>query len=266
MRNMLLTIAVACGALTQAGVAQTPLAQAFQDLRSSNPVKVEQTKETIAHTFELELPTIEKDSATICGALTDPDPYLRLQAAAILETIVRIAPEHNQVVQSCTPGLLTAGRDTSTEVRNSALFALAMDPAGTPLRAEDLFRDALESDNLRTAEVGAAGLLRLGGANAAADQKLVADALSSAPDAKHRVNLLYAISGSGTHSDPVFRSARQALNDPDEGVQRAALDALVKSSSDRFAVATALQNVQESASMSATNKKRAQALLNDIVK
>jgi HEAT repeat protein len=266
MKILLLTTVVACGVLTHPGAAQTPLALAFQDLRSSDPVKVEKTKETIALTFEQEFPTIEKDTATICGTLSDPDPYLRLQAAAILETIVRIAPEHNQVVQACTPGLLVAGRDTSTEVRNNALFALAMNPTGTPPQAESVFQDALKSDNLRTAEVGAAGLLRVGGVNAAADEKLVADALSNAPDAKHKVNLLYAITGSGTHSDVVFQSTKQALNDPDANVQQAALHALVKTGPDKSSVTVALQNVQSSTSANAATKQRAQSLLNSMAK
>lgn len=56
MRTLWLTAAVACGVLTQLSAAQTPLAQAFQDLRSSDPAKVQKTKATLTIVLNDEWP------------------------------------------------------------------------------------------------------------------------------------------------------------------------------------------------------------------
>ena len=114
--------------------------------------------------------------------------------------------------------------------------------------------------------MAAAGLLRLKGPDAAANYKLVADALQSAPDAKHRLNMLYAISGSGVRSEEVFQATRQVVNDSDPQVQQAALDALVKSSPDQSQAVSALQNLQGSPTASALTKKLAEGYLKSIGK
>lgn len=269
--KILMTIVAICGAASSA--AQSPLAQAYQNLRSSDPAKVEKAQRGMIDVVKHELPIIEKDTATVCNGLRDPDPYIRLQSAALLSGIVLVNKEHAGVVQACTPELVAEARDTptqtfknpildnATQARNDALFALAMDPLGTPPQAEAVFRDELKSDNFRSAEVAAAGLLRLQGPDAAANQKLVTEALKNAPDAKHRLNMLYAISGSGTRSDELFQATRQVVNDPDPQVQRAALDALVKSAPDQSQAISALQNLQGSPTANATTKKFAEAYL-----
>ena len=78
--------------------------------------------------------------------------------------------------------------------------------------------------------------------------------------------MLYAIADSGTHSDVVFQSTRQALKDPDANVQQIALQAVVKTGPDQTAIVTALQSVQSSDSADPTTKKHAQAILNSMGK
>jgi len=276
MRILIVIIVAICGAASSLSAAQSPLAQAFQNLRSNDPATVEKTKEGMLGALHEEWPVIDKDAATICSALRDPDSYIRLQAAALLSGIALVEKQHAGVIQACLPELLAEARDAptqtgmpdildnATQARNDALFALALNPAGTPPQAEPVFRDQLKSTNLRTTEMAAAGLLRLQGPDAAANQKLVTDALESAPDAKHRLNLLYAIRGSGTRSDVVFQATRQMVDDPDPDVQRASLDALVKSAPDQSQAVSALQNLQGSPTASAMTKKFAEAYLKNM--
>jgi HEAT repeats len=279
MRILILTIVAICGAAPSLSAAQSPsLAQVFQNLRSSDPATRKKANESIVDVTVKEFPTIEKDEATICNALRDPDPYIRLQAAAIFSTIAHVQKKHASVIQDCLPELLAEARDTpaqtfkaaildhATEARNDALFALAMDPAGTPPQAQAVFRDQLKSNNFRSAEVAATGLLRMQGPDAAANQRLVTDALQSAPDAKHRLNMLYAITCSGTQSDELFQAVRQMVDDPDPDVQQAALDALVRSAPDQSQAVTALQNLQDSPTASALTKEMAKGYLKSIGK
>jgi len=90
MRILLLTTIMACGAITQLGAAQTPLAQAFQDLRSSDPAKVQKTKATLTIVLKDEWPTLVHrplsylyyydggDAFLVCaGALPDIPWWLR---------------------------------------------------------------------------------------------------------------------------------------------------------------------------------------------
>jgi hypothetical protein len=273
MRILILTIVAVCGAASSLSAAQSPLATYFQGLRSSDPAVVQNTEKTTVSMMTQEWPVIDKDAATVCSALRDPNPHIRLKAAGLLVVIAVAKKEHAGVIQACTPELVAEARDTPTQTfknpifddvtqaRNDALFALALDPLGTPPQAEAVFRDSLKSDNFRTAELGAAGLLRLQGPDAAANQKLVADALEGAPDAKHRLNMLYAISGSRIQSDAVFQATRQVVDDPDPDVQHAALDALVASAPDQSQAISALQNLQGSPEASALTKKLAKGYL-----
>ncbi|HEX3472250.1 MAG TPA: hypothetical protein VHT28_13795 [Silvibacterium sp.] len=111
MTHIIVILLLSVSALT--GLAQTeiqpyvetPLAQAFADLRSGDPKLIGKWNngDQLVLLVEKELPTIEKDTATICGALADPNPDIRLRASAILTTIVIAAPQHNTVVQACFP-------------------------------------------------------------------------------------------------------------------------------------------------------------------
>jgi hypothetical protein len=258
-KRMLLLV---CG-LTVPLAAQTPLAQAFAGLRSSDPATVKKANDGIAELVVQELPTIEKDSATICDALNDKDAYIRQQATGILQTIVLIAPQHNSVVQACFPGLIATAKDQVDRVRNNALFALAMNPASPPAQAHDVFVIALASANFRTAEIGAAGLIRETN-NTQKNHELVEKALEEASDAKHRLNILYAISGSKVPSDTLFQASQRYLDDSDPGVQHAAIDAVVATGADKSKVISVMQNLEDSSSASVQQKKHAEAVLNSL--
>lgn len=265
-------------AAAASSAAQTPLAQYFQLLRSKDPADAQQASKNWYALLTQEMPIIDKDSATVCNALRDPDPQVRLSASGVLVVIAVAKKEHAGVIQACIPELLVEARDLpmqkpkhpgddlAVNARNNALYALALNPLGTPPQAEAVFRDQLKSDNLRSAELAAAGLLRLQGPDAAANQKLVADALNSAPDSKHRLNLLYAISGVESPSDAVFQATRPALNDPDPEIQRAAVEALVNSAPDKSQAISALQNLEGSPTAATTTKEMAKSYAKSLSK
>jgi hypothetical protein len=246
------------------GLAQTPLAKAFADMHSSDPNVANKARLSMPAVAEQAFPTIEKDSTTLCNALSDPDPEVRQQSAGILQAIVLVVPEHNSVVVSCFPQLIITATDATDFVRNDSLFALAMNPAGPPPQAHDVFVKSLGSDKFRTAELGAAGLLKEKGANAEANQILVQKALEEAPDAKHRLNILYAISGTGVPSDILFAASQKYMYDPDTNVQHEAINAVAATGTDRSKVITVMQNLAGSSSAGVEQKKHAQAILNSL--
>jgi hypothetical protein len=229
-------------------LAQTPLAQVFADLRSSDTAKVRKARDDIFSVLEQEFPTIEKDAPTICGALSDPDPYIRLQATAILSTVVQLAPSHNQLILACVPGLLVTAKDSVDNVRENSLFALAMNPAGPPPQAHQAFQDALESPDMRSVENGAAGLIRESDGKLSANHELVAKALSGARDSQHKVSLLNAMYRADVKSQTLFDAARSVLADPDPEVEQAAVYAIAASSPNDAAALGVLQNMKASAS------------------
>lgn len=244
--------------------AQTPLSKDFADMKSGDTATVNKAQEDFVTVLVQELPTIEKDSAMLCKALSDPDPNIRGFAAGVYTTIVLAAPEHNQVVLACIPALVTVGAQEKVDkTRNNALFALAMNPAGPPPAAHAVFVSSLQSSNFRTAEVGAAGLIRETD-NREENHKLVEQALAQAPDAKHRLNLLYAISGSRVPSDTLFQASQKYLYDPDLGVQQEAVKAVVATATDKSKAITVMQNLEESSSASAQQKKLAESVLNGL--
>jgi hypothetical protein len=225
-----------------------------------------------------EWPVLNKDTATVCNGLRDPEASIRLRAAGLLTVITVAKKEYAGVIQPCIPELLAVAGDKSaskpkdplddyvTRARNDALFVLALDPLGTPPQAEAVFRDELNSNNFRSAEVAAAGLLRMKGPDAAANHKLVAEALQNAPDAKHRLNMLYAISGVISPSDVVFQVVRQVVNDPDPEVQRAVVRAVFTSAPDKSQAVSVLQNVEESPTADWMTKKMAEGEVKSIGK
>jgi HEAT repeat protein len=232
-------------------------------MKNNDPAVAKKAKDGLALLLEKEMPTIEKDTTTLCAALSDSDPFIRLQASAVFMTIVVAAPEHNQVVLSCIPNLITAAKDADDQTRNNSLFALALNPAGPPSSAHDVFVTSLKSSNFRTAEVAAAGLIRET-TNIEANHKMVEKALEEAPDAKHRLNILYAISGSKVPSDTLFQASQRFIDDSNSDVQHAAIDAVAATGTDKSKVMTVMQNLEDSSSASMQEKKHAEAVLNSL--
>lgn len=253
--------------------AKTPLAQAFADLRSGDPNLINRWNNGhFPLLLEKEMPTIEKDTASICGALADPNPDLRLTASSILTTIVVAAPQHNPVVQACFPNLIKAASDPvdqtgsknslfpPEQTRNNSLFVLAMNPSGPPPAAHDVFVTSLQSSNYRTQECGAAGLLKER-TNQEANQKLVLQTLDSSQDAKHRLNILYAITGARVRSETLFQGVQKYLLDPDADVQTEAINAVAATGKDHDTVASVIQGVVDSPAATKEQKLRARMAL-----
>ncbi len=245
-------------------VAQTPLSKAFADMHSNDPEIVKKARDSMALLAEKEMPTIEKDATTLCQALTDKDSMIRQQAAGIIGAIVVAAPQHNQVVVSCFPQLLVTATDQTDYVRNDSLLALAMNPAGPPAQAHDIFVKSLSSSNFRTAQLGVVGLLKEKGLNAEANQELVRKALDEAPDAKHRLNMLYAIIGANVPSETLFQSAQKYLYDSDPEVRTAAIDAVGATATDKSRAIAVMQNIENSPSLDWEQKNHVKGVLNSL--
>lgn len=260
LRNSLAMVLL-LGSICVACRAQSPLSQAFVDMKSSDQATAQKAKDNLMNLMVQEMPNIERDTATLCGALKDSDSFIRLQATAVLQAIAIAAPTHNQVVLSCVPGLIANASDSHDRVRNNALFILAMNPAGPPPEAQQVFEAALQSSNFRTVEVGAAGLLKMDGGKSETNQKLVEKALKTASDPQRRLNMLYAISGSGVHSDPLFVASQEFIADSDQDVQHAAIDAVATTGKDPQRVIGVMQSIANSASTTSQSKQHAEAIL-----
>lgn len=258
-----LPIMALSGVITIQCLAQTPLSEMFLHLRSSDPAVVQKAKDSSMDILMKELPKIERDTPAICNALQDSDSYIRLQAAAILTTIVVAYPSHNQVVLACAPELIKTARDPVNQIRNDSLYALALNPAGPPASAQGVFEQAMKSTNFRTIELGAAGLLKEDGGHNSANQELVANALRAAPDSNHKINLLYAIRGSRIKSDAIFDASRECLYDPNPDVQNAAVSAVAASGNDS-AVINVMENFEDSSSINQQTRLHVKAVLNRI--
>ena len=242
-------------------VAQTPISAAFANLHSTDPNVAAAAGPALLEALTTEWSTIEQDTATICNALRDPDPYIRLQATAILAGILRLGTAHSQIVTACGPNLIVAGSDQVERVRNNALYALVMNPLGTPLEAKPLLIKSLASSSLRTSELGAAGLLKVkDGPSGGNDQQLVIDALHSA-DAPQRQNLLYAIGGARVASPALFEAAQRYLNDENQDVQKAAIEAVAASAPNKSEAGLALEAVANTNTNSADVKTSARTAL-----
>jgi hypothetical protein len=188
-------------------------------------------------------------------------------------TIVIAAPQHNSVVQACFPNLIKAASDPVDETsaqslkpfppeytRNNSLFVLAMNPAGPPPAAHDVFVSSLQSPNFRTQECGAAGLLKEG-TNQEANQNLVLETLDSAPDTKHRLNILYAITGARARSNTLFERVQKYLSDPDDDVRIEAIKAVVATAKDHAVAASVIQGLVDSPTATKEQKLRARMAL-----
>jgi hypothetical protein len=146
------------------------------------------------------------------------------------------------------------------QTRNNSLFVLAMNPAGPPPGAHDVFVSSLQSPNLRTQECGVAGRLKEG-MNQEVNQNLVLQALDNAPDAKHRLNTLYAITGARVRSDTLFERVQKYLLDPNEDVQTEAINAVATTGKDHATVASVIQRVVDSPTATKEQKLRARMVL-----
>lgn len=252
--------------------AETPLSQAFADLRSGNPKLIDKWKNGhLSLLLDKEMPTIEKDTDVICGALADPDPDLRLDASAILATIVLAAPQHNSVVQACFPNLIKAASAPldrtridslfpPEQARNNILFVLAMNPAGPPPAANHVFVASLQLPNSRPLKWAAAGLLRER-RNQNVNQNLVLQTLDSAPDAKTRLSILDAITEARVRSNILFKGAQKYLHDPDSDVQKEAIYAVAAAAKDRATAAAVIHEVVDSPSATLEQKLTARMAL-----
>jgi hypothetical protein len=256
----LINVATSLLAVSLSASAQTTITQTFNDMHSSDAAVANNAKSGVNAVVEAGLPTIEKDGSAICAALQDPDPQIRQDASAILTMIVLTAPQHNSVVQLCEPALLKTATDPVDRIRNNSLFVLALNPAGPPPQAQSLFEAALKSPIARTAELGASGLLKEGGAS---NQQLVEDALKTASTESQKLNMLYAISGSNMASESLCDASIGLMYDDSPDVQQAAIEAAVASSgANNSRVSSALLNLSQSTSVSATTRQHATAALN----
>jgi hypothetical protein len=258
-RRSLLCFALYCAAALPC-YGQTPLAQSFADMKSTDPQVASEARKHVAMVFEQEVPIIEKDTQLLCGSLHDSDAFIRRQAAGLLTAIVLAAPEHSRVDVACFPDLVAASGDTDDTTRNDILFVLAMTPGGPPSAARDVFVKDLDSPNYRTSEVAAAGLLKGGGEGKQDNEMLIKAKLDNATDAKQRLNMLYAIGGSGVQSESLLGSSRKFLSDSDPAVQRAAFQAVVATGT-KAEVAGVMRDVAASPSSPPEAKKWAQMIL-----
>lgn len=110
---------------------------------------------------------------------------------------------------------------------------------------------------------GAAGLLKER-TNQEANQKLVLQALDSAPDAKYRLNILYAITGTRVRSDALFEGVRKYLLDPDTDVQIEAINAVAATAKDHDTAASAIQGVVDAPNATKEQKLRARMALGTV--
>jgi hypothetical protein len=239
---------------------QTPLAQAFADMKSKDSRVASEARKHVALVFSQEVPTIEKDTQVLCGSLHDSDAFVRRQAAALLTALLLAAPEHSKVDVACFPDLVAASGDPDDTTRNDILFVLAMTPGGSPSAARDVFVKDLDSPNYRTSEVAATGLLKAGGERKQDNEMLVKAKLDNAPDTKQRLNMLYAIGGSGVQSEALLGSSRKFLSASDLAVQRAAFQAVVATGT-KVEVEEIMRDVAASPSSSPEAKKWAQIIL-----
>ena len=159
---------------------QTPLAKSFADMKSKDPQVADEARKHVALVFEQEVPTSEKDTQLLCGSLHDSAAHSP-SASALLTAIVLAAPEHRKVDVACFPDLVAASGDPDDTTRNDILFVLAMNPAGPPRAAHDVFVKDLDSTNYRTAELAAAGLLKEGGEQKQNNELLVKTKVDDAP-------------------------------------------------------------------------------------
>lgn len=231
------------------------LARVFTQMHSADPATVEAARSSLIDVFKQDLPHIEQYKDVICGALNDPDPIIRLQATGILSVIVQLAPEHAPLITACNPNLLVTATDTEDRVRNNALFALVMNPNGPPAGAYDLLSKAMASDNFRTSQLGAVGVLRLG------DETAVLNALKGTVDPKQQLNLLYAIGGAQKKSNVLFEAVQHLAYSDTADLQLASIDALVATSSNPAQAIKVLNSIVSARSTTPNTRAYAETAL-----
>ena len=235
------------------------------DLESSDAATAQQAQVALPRIFAESLPNIERDSQVICTALHSPNAEIRLKASAILVGIMTGAPQHASVVAACNERLLDTAADPDDDVRNNALFLLAMNPNGVTQAGHDAFMRAFSYANYRTAELGAVGLLNEESVNKERNRALVQGTLEATADLKVRLNLLYAIAGSRAHSDGLFEAARRSLNSTDKDTALAAIDAMVASSTSTEQLEASITSVASDPGTPSEVKSHVKAVMERIV-
>lgn len=264
-KTFIAVVLMACGlSSVNQCLGQTPLAKAFADMHSNDQDVVYKARLSVPALLDKEMATIEKDTSLLCLSLSDPDEKIRMMAAAVLQTIVVAAPQHNQVVLSCFPQLLVTATDADDYVRNDSLRTLALNPAGPPPQAHDIFVKSLSSPNFRTEQLGAAGLLKETGPNKEPNHELVRKALDDAPDAQHRLNMLYAIGGAEVPSDTLFQAVQKYLYDSDPEIQTAAIEAVGATATDKARAKIVIQNLLGSPTLKWEQRMHAKGVLNSL--
>ena len=177
-------------ALPAAALAQTELANVFSELHSPDKAIRDSASNRGIEVLEREWPNIEQDSALICKSLSDPDPYIRLQASAILSVIGQYKSEHSRVVVSCWTGLIQAGSDSAARVRRNAIRALAFNAVPPPPEARLVFSSALSEASPEEKTLGSVGLIRLSSGSDTSAIQLVTDTLMLAKESASRKAIL----------------------------------------------------------------------------
>jgi hypothetical protein len=247
---------------------QSALMKNFAELKSPDQEVSSTARRQYALLLEQELPTIEKDSAFLCSSLEDPSPLIRSAAAGVYATIVMAAPEHSQVVSSCTSGLVKAAADKEGTIQQNSLLALSLNKAGQPSPlAQPVFRAALTADNPISVQAATTGLLRENGTDSQhniANIGAVADSLQNTGNSESREAILHGITASGAKSDVLFQAAERMLGDSDADVKEAALYAVAGSATDPARAVTVMQGVVDSATATPHLKQSAQAQISEL--
>ena len=275
MRRSARTLALLyCFTISLTSVAQNSLQGVFTDLRSPDKKVREAADGRILASLQADMPTIESDSAIICEALSDPDASIRVRASGILFEIAYAYPEHNMVVTNCFAGLIRAASDGTqlgsepmddgTFLRRNSLTALAINPAGPPAQARDLFVSALRDSSSRYQGLGALGLLRIANGADESNVQLVAGTLKAATGSNTKMALLSSIAGSGIKNQHLFGVAQEFLYDTDSNVQQTAVEATTSTAPTTAQAVTSLQNFSSSIKASGEAKKIAERKLADL--
>ena len=263
VQGIALVLLVAGGVLPPAHTS-TPLSALFDELRSSDPAVRSAAFKNGISVLDSEWPVIERDTALLCTTLQDTNSYMRQQAAAIYYAIITAAPEHNKVVLACSAPLMKASVDDDEIVRDDALAAVALNPAGPLSGSHGLLLNALHSRDYRYKEVGVAGLLKEKGSVATQNQAIVVSALAHASDDNTKIALLYAISGVTVQSRMLSTAVEKLLYASTPAVCKAAIGAIASSSPDKKAAMASLQSLASSSETNSEVKQLARDTVNQL--
>ena len=251
-----------CAGIVSLGIAisasaETPLGRVFAGLRDPDPAVRQRANSSIVTVFDQELPHIEDDAPLLCGALSDPDAYVRQQASGLLSAIALSAPEHTGVLASCKAALLVSATDTETRVRDNSLRALLLYPGRPPAEAQPLFVKALHDPNARFVVLGASGLLKMSTSNDHTNVDLVRNALQSSADPATREGLLRSVASDGVPDSGLFQTATDRLYKATPEDIDLIMKAVISTAPDKARANTVLMNYSGSASGAPETRKAA---------